>query len=480
MAKKNENAISLKEVVGSGYKEFWSDRHRYRVVKGGRASKKSTTMALWLISHIMQYPLANALVVRKTYNTHHDSTFALLKWAASRFKVAHLWQFKENPLEAVYKPTKQKILFRGFDDVMKLTSITVEKGVLCWVWLEEAFEIDDEADFRTLDEAIRGEMPEGLWKQITLTYNPWVSSHWTKTRFWDKEDPDAFTLTTTYECNEWLDEADRKLITDLEKNDPERYSVVGLGEYGIPGGAYFSEFRRDIHVIEPFPIPKDWRRYVTIDYGLDMLAAYWIAVDWQNKAYVYKELYEGADNGKGENGRGHNVSDAVRRIREINDGEEIYQYIAPPDLWNRHSDTGYSTADLFGQNGIRLWKASNNRVQGWLNLKEWLAPYVDEHGKKTARLVFFKNCDNIIRCLPQLRCDEKDPNDIDAGRTRAEHELTHGPDAIRYWVSGRPKPGTQQVEEQTGDRFLSRFSGERNETWLGGEVTSEYLEWIGE
>ena len=141
-------------------------------MKGGRASKKSTTEALWLIANIMKYPLANALVVRKTYNTHHDSTFAALKWAAERLGVTRYWQFKENPLECVYKPTKQRILFRGFDDVLKLTSITVEKGVLCFVWLEECFELDDEADFQTLDESIRGEMPEGYFKQITLTFNP--------------------------------------------------------------------------------------------------------------------------------------------------------------------------------------------------------------------------------------------------------------------------------------------------------------------
>jgi phage terminase large subunit len=130
-----ENEIKLSDIVGGGYGSFWRDKHRYRVVKGGRASKKSKTMALWIISNMMKYPQANTLVVRKTYNTHKDSTFADLKWAADRWKVSKYWQFKENPLEIIYKPTGQKILFRGFDDVMKLTSITVSKGVLCWVWL---------------------------------------------------------------------------------------------------------------------------------------------------------------------------------------------------------------------------------------------------------------------------------------------------------------------------------------------------------
>ena len=127
--------VSLPAVVGKGYGAFWNDRHRYRVLKGGRASKKSKTMALWLIYHIMAFKDANALVVRRVFNTHKDSTFADLQWAALRLRVSHLWQFKENPLEVIYKPTKQKILFRGFDDVLKLTSITVSRGVLCWVWL---------------------------------------------------------------------------------------------------------------------------------------------------------------------------------------------------------------------------------------------------------------------------------------------------------------------------------------------------------
>ena len=442
MATKNEaKTINYKDVVGGGYDDFWRDKHRYRVLKGGRASKKSTTTALWFIYNIMKYPQANALVVRKTYNTHHDSTFAALKWAAERLNVTKYWQFKENPLEAIYKPTKQRILFRGFDDVLKLTSITVDKGVLCWVWLEEAYELDTEEDFQTLDESIRGELPEGsgLWKQITLTYNPWINSHWTKTRFFDKQDPDAFTLTTTYRCNEWLDDSDRKLIESLNDKsspayDPERYLVVGLGEYGIPGGAYFDEFRKDVHVIDPFQIPSDWRRYVTIDYGLDMFACYWIAVDWHNKAYVYREIYKS----------GVLISDAAKLLKEKNGNDKIYSYSAPPDLWNRQRETGMSTAEIFMQNGIPLTKASNNRIQGWYNLKEWLKPYKNEQGITTAPLTFFKNCVNIIRCLPQVQCDEKDPNDV----ANEPHELTHSVDAVRYWTASRPRGGKEAEAER--------------------------------
>ena len=419
--------IYLPDLIGKGYASFWNDKHRYRVVKGGRGSKKSTTMAMWLIYNLMKYPLANAVCIRETGNTHKDSTFAELKTAAKRFNVIDKWKFTENPLEARYLPTGQKILFRGFDDPLKLTSITVDTGVLCWAWWEEVYQIQSEEDFNTFDESIRGEMPEGLWKQHTLTFNPWVNSHWTKERFFDNIDPNAFTLTTTHKCNEWLDEADHKLIEDLQYTNPDRYKVVGLGEYGIPGGTYFEEFRTDIHVIEPFVIPTEWRRYRVLDYGLDMLACYWIATDTHNKSYVYKELYQS----------NLIISDAAKAIKDMTlEDEKVYDTLAPPDLWNRRQETGKSAAELFGDNGVWLTKANNDRVQGWYNLKEWLKPYEDEQEVMTASLVFFKNCTNVIRCLPQVQCDEKDPNDV----ATEPHELTHSVDAIRYYISGRPSP----------------------------------------
>jgi phage terminase large subunit len=175
--------ISLQQTVGKGYINFWRWRGRYRVVKGGRGSKKSATAALWIIHNMMKLPLANTLVLRKSFNTHKDSTWAQLKWATNRLGVSHLWQFKKSPLEAIYKPTGQKILFRGLDDPMSITSITVDKGYLCWAWFEEAYQILNEDDFDKVDMSIRGELPEGYFKQITLTFNPWNEKHWLKRRF---------------------------------------------------------------------------------------------------------------------------------------------------------------------------------------------------------------------------------------------------------------------------------------------------------
>ena len=212
--------INLPDVVGKGYKKFWNFKGRYRVVKGSRASKKSKTTALWFIYNMMKYKGANTLVVRKTFRTLKDSCFTELKWAVHRLYVDHLWEFKKSPLEATYLPTGQKIYFRGLDDPLKVTSITVDVGCLCWMWVEESFEIMKETDFDILDESIRGECPEGLFKQITMTFNPWNERHWLKKRFFDNPDEDTLALTTNYMCNEWLDKTDINLFEKMKKNNP--------------------------------------------------------------------------------------------------------------------------------------------------------------------------------------------------------------------------------------------------------------------
>lgn len=127
--------ISLPEYVGKGYGTFWKWKGRYRVCKGSRASKKSKTTALWYIVNMMKYPDANLLVVRKVFRTLKDSCFTELKWAINRLGVQNHWEIKESPLEMTYKPTGQKIYFRGLDDPLKVTSITVETGCLCWMWI---------------------------------------------------------------------------------------------------------------------------------------------------------------------------------------------------------------------------------------------------------------------------------------------------------------------------------------------------------
>lgn len=288
--------ISLKKVVGKGYNRFWHFKGRYRVVKGSRASKKSKTTALWYITNMMAYPGANTLVVRKTYRTLHDSCFTELKWAINRLGVADHWDIKESPLEMTYKPTGQKIYFRGLDDPLKVTSITVDVGNLCWMWIEEAYEIMNEDDFNILDESIRGQVDEGLFKQITLTFNPWNEHHWMKKRFFDAEyDPDILALTTNYLINEFLDAADRKVFETMKVQNPRRYRVAGLGDWGIVDGLIFENWQEKAFDIDVIRQMQSIKSSFGLDFGYtnDPSALWCGFVDISNKIiYVFDEMYE--------------------------------------------------------------------------------------------------------------------------------------------------------------------------------------------
>lgn len=292
---KTDNTIRvyLPDVVGKGYGTFWRFRGRYRVCKGSRASKKSKTMALWIIANMMKYPEANTLVVRKVYRTLKDSCFTDLKWAIHRLKVDAWWDAKESPLEITYRPTGQKILFRGLDDPLKVTSITVEHGALCWMWIEEAYEISQESDFDMLDESIRGEVPDGLFKQITMTFNPWNEHHWIKARFFDRPDRDVLVMTTNYTCNEWLDEADRRVFETMRRNNPRRYKVAGLGEWGIVEGLIFENWEEKLFDINEVKKVASTRFGLDFGYTNDPSALYCGMVDITGKTiWVFDEMYK--------------------------------------------------------------------------------------------------------------------------------------------------------------------------------------------
>ena len=309
---KGKRIVSLPEVVGKGYGTFWNWKGRYRAVKGSRASKKSKTTALWFITNMMKYPDANTLVVRKTYRTLKDSCFTELKWAIHRLGVDAFWDVKESPLEMTYKPTGQKIYFRGLDDPLKVTSITVDQGCLCWMWIEEAYEISSEDDFNMLDESIRGAVPEGsdLFKQITLTFNPWNEHHWLKKRFFDNPDDETLALTTNYMCNEWLDSADRKVFETMKKQNPRRYRVAGLGDWGIVDGLVYENWKEEAFEIisksdfldldeaeqkaKNYVFKESVKSAFGLDFGYtnDPAALFVGFIDTKDKKiYVYDEMY---------------------------------------------------------------------------------------------------------------------------------------------------------------------------------------------
>ena len=304
---------SLPEIIGKGYKTFWNSKHRYRVLKGGRGSKKSTTASFWFPYNMMKYwhkygLKPHTLVIRRYYNTHKDSTYAQLKWAINHLGVAHLWKATKSPLELTYIPSGQKIMFRGLDDPQSITSITVEDGYLCWTWWEEAFQCTNEDDFNKVDLSIRGEIPEPLFKQHTLTFNPWSDKIWLKKRFFDivgsegvNDEENVLAITRNYDCNEFLGEDDLKIFEQMKAKNPRRYDIEGKGNWGIAEGLIFENWQElefDIEAmkrsLDTYDRPK-YKQLFGMDFGYtnDPTAFIALMVDEKNKEiFIFDEIYK--------------------------------------------------------------------------------------------------------------------------------------------------------------------------------------------
>lgn len=282
-------------------------------------------------------------------------------------------------------------------------------------------------------------------KHIKSSTNPGGVGHtWVKARFIDIGEPNVIHtfkegtrifIPSLIQDNMFLLQNDPEYVTRLDNLPEKEQKALKYGDWDIFDGQFFTEFDRKIHVCTPFEIPNDWRRFRTRDYGLDMTAVCWIALDWRMNAFVYKELYK----------PDLIVSTAAKEINTMTNENIITDY-APPDLWNRNKDTGKSTADIFAENGQFLTKADNNRVTGWLAVHEWLKVFPDEQGQPTSKLKIFSNCTNLIRTLPALQHDEKNPNDV----ANEPHELTHIPDALRYFCTMWQTPAQQKRERPQG------------------------------
>lgn len=312
--KDNQVIVHLPSIVGKHYGEFWRFKGRYKAVKGSRASKKSSTQSLKVITEIIENHNINWLVVRKVERTLRDSCYAQLKWAIHRLKVDNFFKCSTSPLEITYKPTGQKILFRGLDDPLKVTSITVEVGSLCRLWIEEAYEITSEDAFDRLDESIRGQLPKGMYHQVVLTFNPWSDRHWLKKRFFDEPSKNVLAMTTNYMCNEFLSEADLVLFEEMKKN-PRRYRTAGLGEWGIVEGLVYENWEERVFDVHEISIRPSVRSAFGMDFGYvnDPSTLFCGLVDTvAREIYVFDEMYE----------KGMSNEDILSKISEMGYSKE--------------------------------------------------------------------------------------------------------------------------------------------------------------
>ena len=424
--------------------EFCKATNKYICYGGARGGGKSHVSRIKMCLLALNYNGIQILLLRRTLKELREN---------------HVLQLQKLLKDvAIYRESTKEFLFPNGSRIV-LGYCDNEKDVLQYqgqayevIVLEEATHFT-EFQFQTLTESNRmsGNMKEEFVPRMYFTCNPGGVGHsWVKRIFIDRdyketENPDdyKFIPSLVFE-NKYIMEHDPNYIRTLENLPEDRKQAMLYGNWDVFDGQFFQEFRRDIHVIKPFVIPQEWARYIAIDYGLDMFAVLFIAIDKNNNAYVYNEIHRSD----------LIVSEASNLLKSYMNKK--YRYIfAPPDLWNRNRDTGKSTAEIFYNNGIALDKCSNNRVSGWANVKEWIKPYEKkntETGEEytTSRLKIFNNCINLIKNLPQLQHDEKNPNDCAV----EPHGITHITDALRYFCVSNIPPQEKQPKKSIINDFF--------------------------
>jgi Terminase large subunit, T4likevirus-type, N-terminal len=238
-----------------------------------------------------------------------------------------------------------------------------------------------------------------------------------------------FIPATVHDNQELIKNDPGYLIRLMSLSEQERKQLLE-GDWDSFSGQYFSEFSRAIHVIKPFAIPPDWRRFRMMDEGYnDPFVCLWAALDREGNIFIYREFIKSK----------LLSSEQADKTKELTGDEKIDYSVGDTSFWNKGKADGKSPAEVFAEMGVPLIQATKERVNGWKRVREWLRIYDDTDpvtGEKfkNARLKIFDNCRGLIEAIPSMIIDEKNPEDID------DHSLDHAPDALRYGLMSRPQP----------------------------------------
>lgn len=457
---------SLRELIGLDYDDFWNDKHLYRLCMGSKGSKKSKTTALNHIYRLMEYPLANLLVVRKVYGTIKNSCYTDLLWAIDRLGVTDEWETHASPLQITHRKTGQTILFRGMDKAEKLASLSVRHGYLCWVWIEEFYEISNQDEFLKLDFGIRGELPpeSGLFMQITCTFNPWAEC-WIKDRFFDKdkltneESDKIFTKVTTYRNNEFLSWEDIEKYEDLSRRNPRAARVICDGNWGISAGQVYTNWEiADFDLADLQRAYPDLKLTRGVDFGFTISYTAFVAaaVDLRSKQiWIYDEIY----------GLGMTNTDLAMAIYEKGyENETIWADQARPDTIHalrtstigrvRLPDGSYESKD-YNLPGIRGSLKGADSVEYGIDLIQGF------------RIWVLPTCLNMIKEL-NLYSYEQDSDGNFTSKVLKEND--HLCDALRYSLDHYLSYGKGAVVEAKGEdsRILGRAAQHRADSTVKG------------
>lgn len=440
-------------------KQFYQARELYVCYGGARGGGKSHGIRVKSVGGALTYPGIRILIIRKHYPDMENSLITpIIQMVpiqiASYNQQAHIMQFANgSTIKFGHYDTGSDLEYQGqeFD----------------WIFIDEATQFS-EAQFRVLGACLRG--TSNIPRRMYLTCNPGGIGHlWVKRLFVDREyqngekAEDYRFIQATVDDNPDLLKGSPGYLNMLDTLPDDVRRAWRYGDWNTLSGIFFPEFRKKTHVIEPFVrVPQEWKKYRAFDYGLDMFACLWIAVDFDWRCYVYREVQQS----------GLIVSAAAALMNSLTPPSERIEFtIAPPDMWNRQKDSGRTMAQIFMENGVGILKASNNRIQGWMALKEMLKPLRSE--KDRPGLLVTNECVGLIRNLPAIQHDQKNPSDC----ATEPHDITHICDACRYFavtrVMGAQRMETREVEELGDD------GEDYDEGMTGGVCDESYLNYGG-
>ena len=433
--------------------KFFESRVKYTCYGGARGGGKTWSFIRKSLLLAFRYSGIQILIIRREYDQLENPIIKpMLKLLPSSIhnynKTDHLLTLANGSL----------IKFSNMPDYSAAVEGKFQGNSWDVLFIDEATQFL-ESEFRGLAATVRGD--NGFPKRIYLSCNPggvghfWVKRLFVDRNFHEDEKPEDYVfIPATVDDNKNIN---KDYIDQLNNLPEDIRRAHRFGDWDALSGVYFEEFRDGVHTCKPFVIPKHWARYRAMDYGLDMHFCIWIAVDETKRCYVYRQFEQS----------NMYVADAAKmQIALTRPDEGITYTIAPPDLWARNRENGKSQANIFAENGVPLYRADNNRKQGWAALKELLK--LREDGKPS--LIIFDTCGTLIDCLKCLQHDKTDPNDV----SKFPHELTHGPDALRYFAQTYTMPGEQEVvqhEEEDDEEYEIDYRTEM----CGRCVTRSYI-----
>ena len=441
-------------------KLFCQARTRYVGYGGARGGGKSHVLRIKAFGGALTYPGIRILIVRREYPELEQTMILPMR--------------KLIPQEvAVYNGSMHMFFFANgstikFGHYGTSDDDEYQGQEYDWIFMDEATQFT-ESQFRTLGACLRG--ATNIPRRMYLTCNPggighlWVKRLFVSRQYRDGEKAEDYTfIHATVDDNPQLLAASPEYVQMLDLLPEDIRRAHRYGDWDALAGSFFSEFKKETHVIEPFwRIPAEWRKYRAFDYGLDMFACLWIAVDFDGRCYVYRELQQS----------GVIVSEAAKLMLNATPPWEHIEFtIAPPDMWNRQKDSGRSMAELFMENGVGIIRGSNNRVQGWMAVKELLKPLSGPQDRPG--LLVTSNCQALISHIAAIQHDEKNPSDCAV----QPHEITHICDAIRYFCVTRTL-GAERVESPVPEDFEDSSMTDYDDEMTGGEMPEDYLEYGG-